>query len=217
MEQTLQARLIGATVLVALAVLLIPELLSGRKAVEPTVEEGATAKGTRSFTIEIGSPGGKTSIPASPAPSTIVPAPLARASPADGSGTSEETARVVDGMESPGVMPASGAAQSPPDEQSTEREPLPAAPGPAPSPPSEPARVGGWVVQVGAFGSADAAQRLVEQLSAAGFEAHVAPVIRSGRTLHRVRVGPVPGRADADQLAERLKGRNLPAAVVEND
>jgi DedD protein len=78
-------------------------------------------------------------------------------------------------------------------------------------------KAGGWVVQVGAFGSADAARRLVDELSAAGFEAHVAPVTRSGRTLHRVRVGPVAGRPAADQLAVRLKGRGLPAAVVAND
>ena len=36
MEESLKARLIGAAVLVALAVLLIPELLSGRKPVEAT-------------------------------------------------------------------------------------------------------------------------------------------------------------------------------------
>ena len=62
MEESLKARLIGAAVLVALAVLLIPELLSGRKAVEPVTEEGTGPRGTRTFTIELGQgPGQATS------------------------------------------------------------------------------------------------------------------------------------------------------------
>ena len=44
MEQQLKARLIGASVLVVLAVVLIPELLSGRKPPQNSVE---TARGTR--------------------------------------------------------------------------------------------------------------------------------------------------------------------------
>jgi DedD protein len=76
---------------------------------------------------------------------------------------------------------------------------------------------GEWVVQVGAFGSAEAARRLVDELSAAGYAAQLAPVTRAGRTLHRVRVGPASGRPAAEQLAERLKARRLPAAVVAND
>jgi DedD protein len=218
MDQSLQARLIGATVLVALAVLLIPELLSGRKTVEPAVEEGAAAKGTRSFTIELGSPGGEAKMTAPPAPSAIPPTSRAQAAPAGESGTAVETPGAVAGVEPPGVGAAAGPAESAPPERTAEPEPTPAqAAQPAPSPPPEPVKAGGWVVQVGAFGSVDAARRMVDELSAAGFEAHVAPVTRSGRTLHRVRVGPVPGRPAADQLAQRLKARGLPASVVAND
>jgi DedD protein len=217
MDQSLQARLIGATVLVALAVLLIPELLSGRKTVEPAVEEGA-AKGTRSFTIELGSPGGEVSMTAPPAPAGIPPASPAPASPAREPGTAVETPDAVASAEPPGVGAASGPADSPPPERTAEPEPTPAqATQAAASSPPEPVKTAGWVVQVGAFGSADAARRMVGELSAAGFEAHVAPVTRSGRTLHRVRVGPVAGRPAADQLALRLKERGLPAAVVAND
>jgi len=220
MEQTLQARLIGATVLVALAVLLIPELLSGRKTVEPAVEEGAAAKGTRSFTIELGSPGGSTSVPGPSAPSATAQASRAPA-PAGEPGTLDETPQSGAAMDPPDVAAAAGPAPSPPAEQAADSDAAPASAAPvASSPPAEPAKpaeAGGWVVQVGAFGSGDAARRLVDELSAAGFEAHVAPVTRSGRTLHRVRVGPVAERAAADQLAQRLGARGLPAAVVEND
>ena len=218
MDQSLQARLIGATVLVALAVLLIPELLSGRKTVEPAVEEGAAAKGTRSFTIELGSPGDQATMTAPPAPSAIPPASRAPAEPAGESVTADETPGAVASGESPGVGAASGPTDSPPPAGTAEPEKTPAqAAQPAPSTPPEPVKAGGWVVQVGAFGSADAARRMVDELSAAGFETHVAPVTRSGRTLHRVRVGPVAGRPAADQLAQRLKERGLPAEVVAND
>ena len=79
-----------------------------------------------------------------------------------------------------------------------------------------PAR-GGWAVQVGAFGSAEAANKLVRQLQSADFAAYVAPVSRSGKTLHRVRVGPVTERAGAEALVPALKARGLPATVVAND
>jgi rare lipoprotein A len=72
-------------------------------------------------------------------------------------------------------------------------------------------------VQVGAFGSVAAAQRLVRDLEGAGYRAFISPVTRAGKTLHRVRVGPEAGRDDANRLAERLKGRGLPTAVVAND
>jgi len=218
MDQTLQARLIGATVLVALAVLLIPELLSGRKTVEPAVDEGAAEKGTRSFTIELGSPGGQTSVPAPPPPSASATASRAPAAPTGGPETADESPGTVASVEPADAGTESGPAQSLPPGRTAGPEPTPEpAAQPAPVTSTGPAKSGGWVVQVGAFGSADAARRLVDELSAAGFEVHVAPVTRSGRTLHRVRVGPVAGRPAADQLAERLKGRGLPAAVVAND
>ena len=48
--------------------------------------------------------------------------------------------------------------------------------------------------------------KLVADLQAAGMPAYVAPLSRSGKTLHRVRVGPVPTGRAADKLpAERSR------------
>jgi len=203
MEDALKARLIGATVLVALAVLLIPELLSGRKPAEPVTTQAEAGRGMRTFTIELGGAAGGpvvTQAPRSPAPTTA-PAPLPTAGSSDGR------------MTEPQPQPASAAPVTAP-------EPRPeavasSAPEPA-STPVIPAR-GGWAVQVGAFGSADAANKLVRQLQSADFAAYVAPVSRSGKTLHRVRVGPVTERAGAEALVPALKARGLPATVVAND
>jgi cell division septation protein DedD len=72
-------------------------------------------------------------------------------------------------------------------------------------------------VQVGAFGSAESARKLVKQLEADGFAVYVSSVERNGKPLHRVRVGPEPARAAADALAVRLKARGLPVSLVANN
>lgn len=213
MDESLKARLIGAAVLVAVAVLLIPELLSGRKTAEPQPADSAEARGTRTFTIELN--GGRAVGDLQPPPVAEAPAPA----PAP-----------VAVAEQPAVEPPVAA----PPEPTPEPAPEPAAPREPPAvakaPPATPVKPpvetapapaavtrGGWAVQVGAFGSATAAQRLVKDLQGAGYRAYLAPVTRSGKTLHRVRVGPEPGRDEANRLAERLKARGLPTAVVAND
>ncbi len=224
MEDALKARLIGATVLVALAVLLIPELLSGRKPAEPVAAQAEAGRGTRTFTIELDGATGApvvTQVARSPAPTTApAPLPTTGSEPAQVAGEAGRLSprrrrprRATPGATVPQPQPAPAAPVAAP-------EPRPEAvarPAPEPAPAQViPAR-GGWAVQVGAFGSADAANKLVRQLQSADFAAYVAPVSRSGKTLHRVRVGPVTERAGAEALVPALKARGLPATVVAND
>lgn len=220
MDESLKARLIGATALVIVAVLLIPELLSGRKDRGPAGEGTQSAPGTRTFTIELGPTGGDSGqpspvrttaapvtaprLPAAPAalPSASAPAGLPSAS------TATVTVPVVDAGAAVAATVAGPAATASPDATTV------------PPPPAGGAAAttgGGWSVQVGAFGTADSAARVVRDLGAAGFEAYVAPVTRDGRTLHRVRVGHESDEAAAERLAQRLKARGLPATVVEGD
>jgi DedD protein len=211
MDEVLKARLIGAAVLVAIAVLLIPELLSGRKTAEPVAEE-AGPRGSRTFTIELGGGAGQsvrtpTTVTTAPAPLPSAPTPTATAAaPVTEPATPTET-----------TPPPAEVAAAP-----VEREPAPppatapAVAKPTPPPASAPSG-GGWAVQVGAFGSAATAAKLVRDLSGAGYRAFVSPVARGGKTLHRVRVGPEADKVAAEQLAGRLKARGLPAAVVQND
>jgi DedD protein len=225
MEESLKARLIGAAVLVAFAVLLIPELLSGRKAVEPVAEEGAGNRGTRSFTIELGgapgqsvgspttSPQSSTGLPPAPAPVADLP-PTAESEPASGSAPQPEPMAAAE--RAPPAEAGTATAQPPTTAGSVENPPVSAAPPPRPAP-AAPALGGAWAVQVGAFGSADTARKLVKDLAGAGYRAYVSPVERGGKTLHRVRVGPEADKASAEQVAQRLKGRGLPATVVQNE
>jgi len=211
MDEVLKARLIGAAVLVAIAVLLIPELLSGRKSVEPVVEE-AGPRGSRTFTIELGGGAGQsirppTTVTTAPEPLPSAPPPAATvAAPVAGPATPVETTPPLAEV---AVAPVEREPASPPAAVSAVAKPTP-------PPASAPSR-GGWAVQVGAFGSADTAAKLVRDLSGAGYRAFVSPVARGGKTLHRVRVGPEAEKVDAEQLAGRLKGRGLPATVVQNE
>ena len=234
MDQALKARLIGAAILVTLAVLVIPELLSGRKTAEPvatTTSPAGSSQSVRTYTIELG---------ATPAQNR----------PADAA-TASEAATPPAGLPTPTDLnsnPAPGTAQTaatiePPDATSAkapakiERNAPPASAGPVAStapdadvdaaprtaPAAQPAgdaappSKGTWSVQVGAFGSPDAARKLVSELDKAGYAAYVSPTTKSGKTLHRVRVGPESARASAESLAARLKSRGLPATIIAND
>jgi len=229
MEDTLKARLIGATVLVGLAVLLIPELLSGRKPAEQATAQAGASRGTRTFTIELGATPGTSVVTEDASKPAPAPAPPSQPVPRQASGPEVEAAVAATNIQSagestePSPQPASAArvvAPEPPPEgvAGPVSESVPPEPAPAESAPAQivPAR-GGWAVQVGAFGSAEAANKLVGQLQSADFAAYVAPVSRSGTTLHRVRVGPVTARAGAEALVPALKARGLPATVVAND
>jgi DedD protein len=221
MEEPLKARLIGAAILVAIAVLLIPELLSGRKAGEPVVEEGTGPRGTRTFNIELsgGADQSVRSAPAVTSPASSAPAPTPKmAADQPPAGSEPEPEAQPPPARSPAPAQQATAA-------SVETKPVPppgsatavAAPPVAKPAPTTAASGGGWAVQVGAFSSAGSARGLVKELTGAGYRAYISPVTRSGKTLHRVRVGPEGDKAGAEQLARRLKARGLPAAVVQND
>jgi cell division septation protein DedD len=95
--------------------------------------------------------------------------------------------------------------------------PAPTAP-PTPSAPPAPARPGassvGFAVQLGAFANAAEAQRLQDRARAAGFSAFVEPVRTDGGTLHRVRIGPVTDRGDADALRTQAASRLGVSGIV---
>jgi DedD protein len=243
MDEALKARLIGAAVLVALAVILIPELLSGRKAPERVAAQPAGDRNSRSFTIELGGgPNGTTVAPSagqasSPSGKTEnraeVPAVSAqsREQATAARGVAERNAAVSPPQPKPERAPPPTASAGPnAGEASTARTAAETSRGeteatrvardtvPAPRQESSAtAGKGGWAVQVGAFGSVAAANKLVSQLQGAGYRAFVSPVTRNGKTLHRVRVGPEADRAAAEKLVAGLRQRGLPTSVVASD
>jgi murein L,D-transpeptidase YcbB/YkuD len=72
------------------------------------------------------------------------------------------------------------------------------------APPEQPA-AGGWVVQVASLTNPAGAQRLVDELQAKGFGAFITRSQVEGKAYHRVRLGPVATRGEADAMAESLR------------
>jgi rare lipoprotein A len=96
-----------------------------------------------------------------------------------------------------------------------------AATAPVNAPAPVPASVAGPValyIQVGAFAEADNAQRVLDRLQSTGMP-HVFTVMSAGngRTLRRVRVGPIGTVEEFDQLAARLAALGYPEARLAND
>ena len=72
----------------------------------------------------------------------------------------------------------------------------------------------GFAVQLGAFGQAVDANALRDKVRAAGFSAFVEQVRTDNGVLHRVRVGPVANRADAEQLKAQVAAKVGIAGMV---
>ena len=78
-------------------------------------------------------------------------------------------------------------------------------------------RTGRFVVQVGAFADAAKAREARLKVERAGLKTytHVAET-KDGKRI-RVRVGPFDNRAEADKAARKIKGLDLPAAILTCD
>lgn len=71
-----------------------------------------------------------------------------------------------------------------------------------------------YFVQAGAFRTAEDAEAQRAKLTIAGFEAKVTEREQSGRTVFRVRVGPMDKRGDAANTKEKLDGAGFETAIV---
>lgn len=205
MQRRLKERLIGAAVLVMLAVIFIPMLLNDTSQTESRIT--------------------KTNIPAKPdtqfnsrmVPLGDAPAPDVQKSP--------DTRPPAETQPKPDTQQAA-ATQKQPATRTT--EPAPAAPAPAPAPAPEAAGrstdkktveespkpkpaagkedigLTAWVVQLGSFSSEANANNLNDELHKAGYTSFVEPLKHDGNVIYRVRVGPELLRSNAQKLKERL-------------
>jgi DedD protein len=212
-------RLTGAIILVALIVLLVPELLTGpvrsaprAAAVEPS-PEGAPL---RSYTINL-SDEARSRGTALPASGPEQPTPLAASA---GPGTPP----ALTPAESPALpAPALPDSSSPRAASGARPQPItPPSPAPAAgsaatraaaSPAPAAATSGAWMVQLGSFASRANAERLARQVRGRGFQVSVSQE-SSGRRLYRVRVGPVQDRGAASLLADKLRATGHAGSVV---
>lgn len=146
--------------------------------------------------------------PAAAAPS---PASSASAAPAAAAVTTEALPPEPVAAAKPAVKPET-------PKPAPKPEPKPAAPAPAKpvaAVPAAPAASSvGFAVQLGAFGKAEDANALRDKVRAAGFSAFVEQVRTDKGTLHRVRVGPVANRAEAENLKAQVASKVGVAGMV---
>jgi DedD protein len=212
MDSRAKQRLTGAVILVALFVLLVPELLTGPR--NAGVPDTAAEEGMRRYTIDLDAAN-----PTAPPPDSQAASPVALPQP-----TSDEAlAKPGDSAQPAAAAPAPAATVEPQPAAATPPVTQPAtAPAPTPAPRVEapkPARAapvepGSFAVQLGSFGSRENADRLVRDMTAKGFTAFVAPIKSGGRELYRVRVGPTRDRAQAEALAAQLRRIGQSGAIV---
>jgi DedD protein len=206
MDQGLKERLVGAAVLVAIAVWLIPWVLDGPESgIEPQANSlqlplAEEPMPMRTQTLRLGgAPEAAAEVAAIPpaeskAPVTE-PTPVA-VEPA------EQLAAAAEGAEAP--APAVVAAAPTPERRAATASP----------PKPEPVAAGDWTVQLGSFGEEANAQRLAQRAGTFGYKAEVSSYRSGGRTLYRVRVGPQATRAAAEAAASALRAHGVEASVV---
>lgn len=210
MDQGLKERLVGAAVLVAIAVWLIPWVLDGP---ENPVETGPASL----------------QLPASQEPVPMrtqtlkLGEPPAAAQPTDP--TTEKTeppAETVIAAATPEQAPASPAAAADagataptpkPAPAETPRKPT-ATPPPAPATAATTPAKGDWTVQLGVFGDENNARRLAERASTFGYKANVASYKANGKTMYRVRVGAYGSKGQAEAAASALDAHGITAKAV---
>ena len=213
LEHAVKERLTGAVILVALIVLLVPELLSG------PVRPGAGARSAvsaaedlplRSYTIQIDdtrsrTPGAADALPAPASLATQPPHPVAQPEPAPPLASADRTVAAEES--SPAVTPPAPVASPAPSHAAPatlERK----ASGVGTS------AKGAWAVQLGSFANRTNAERLAQQLRQQGFHGSVSALTSGGRTLYRVRAGTAADRSSAEQLAARVKAAGHASTVV---
>jgi DedD protein len=207
-ERKVKERLVGAAVLMAAAVILIPEMLSGHRgsSAEPAAPQSRNDAPIKTYTIDLSHSSSEQP------PSAVVenrappPEEPAAEQPAAGDQAKPEVpqqsaAVLPEPLPQPATQaPKPAVVEQPTAAASSARAPLhPLASG------DDAPTSGRWAVQVGTFSKEANAQRLVKELRDQGQSAFVMPLKSGGATLYRVRIGPMKDRAGAEAALRELK------------
>jgi DedD protein len=223
-DNTMKQRMVGAIVLVALAVIFIPMLLEDK---EPPVESVKLDK----------------QIPREPSTdyrTDLIPTEeAAKEAVIDSRTTMEIPLETITEPERPPELPEAEAqaeataieearkeewviveenAETPPEKRSTESvesAPKTQAPKVVETPPAAPIEKG-WTIQAGSFGQKTNAEKLMANLRLKGMSAYLSEIKVQDKTLYRVRIGPIESKQKAEQQLRdvetnfKLKGAIIP-------
>lgn len=205
MQVGLKERLIGAAVLVIIAVIVVPWVLKGHSTpgggtvneplALPSATTSAASGPVQTYSLPLNASGaGPAATPSTPAATTqaSAPAPLLQQQAA------APQPQPQAGQAAPAAVPA----------------PKPVSPAQPQSKPAAAAPTGKWVVQAGSYDSERSALSVEHKLASHGYHAFVSRYHARGRTYYRVRVGPYATRAAATQELARVSRTVGGKAVV---
>ena len=221
MEPSLKTRLLGAAVLIALLVLIVPMFFSSTPPKTDTDQTVSLAippapdRELQSRTLDVG-PAGAPSTGAAPAATPAVQQPAAPASAPAATvapGNGNKLASVDIASRKPadalpedfaGTAPAAARPAAPtPPATPAPAQATPVAPAPAPALPPGTAARGSYSINLSAYADRAKADALVQKVKALGYPVSTAATNQAGKVLTRVTAGPFETRAAAE--AARLK------------
>ena len=217
MDKALKQRLVGASVLIALAVIVLPMLLGGRqdgnstepRKIELPQQPPELSFETRRYPIGETAEDSQRQEPAvDDGQPTQLPAPRIPAT-TDLSTVQEDSGKTTDptisGVDAPdgvaGGEESEGGDTTVPSADQHAVESLPAA---GTEPDSATTSPGRYIVQVASFGGLDNANRLSARLKESGYTVMTDSVKSEVGTLHRVRVGPFSTETEAREVVNAL-------------
>lgn len=239
MDRRVKERLIGATLLVIVIVLVVPELLSGPQPARAPMPANA-AEAVRTYTVDLAQ-NTATSQPAVPAPGitpghspAVAPGrPVEAATTTLTAGTTPAagTAAVAGTAPAAATTPAAGTARTvtataPVPLESAASSPIsgqhksaslaanPAAARNQRSDERDGAAPGAWSVQLGSFANRANAQALARAVKGKGFTVYVSSSGAGTSMRYRVRTGPWANRDAALQTVATLKAQGQSASLV---
>ena len=233
MDRSVKERLIGASILVALLVLVVPELLSGPKPAAsrpPMLPAATTPEPIRNVMVDLST----SKAPTDPDQEPAAQAASAASPDASPSGAATQTASPQNNSAQNNSQQNSSAqnnsAQNTTTQVSTPPNPVSSRSAPAGSPAAKPAAARaaavessapspistghGWSVQLGSFASRANADNLTRQMKGQGFSAFVLPGGSGSALRYRVRVGPLTDRESAERMAAKLKSLGHVSSLV---
>ena len=195
MEQKLKERLVGAAVLVAVAVIFIPIIFTDSQDTEVILGSNIPEKPESNFNSRI-VPVVESDDEPSSAPNDLEKVESENIE----SGKSQNDAMVTE--QKVVAEKVISASENKAEKQAIEQKQ-------ATTEVEGSATVGlsAWIVQLGSFTEEDNAQSLNTKLRKAGYPSFVEPIKKDGKISYRVRVGPEIKRSEADALLKKLKDK----------
>lgn len=209
MDEALKQRLVGAIVLVVLAVIFLPLLLDGSGMVKPAQTQ---------LNLEL--PAASHQVPQNTVTITLKPQAVAKptaSSIATPTSSAASTAKPKAVTEVKKITPKPKTKSEPKPTRKPEKaskDKVNPKPKTSSKPQSAPVGKGQWVVQLGSFSQRSNAQAMRDQLINKGYQSFVEVSGQGSKQVFRVRVGPVVKREQAEHIRQKLKVNEKRDALV---